>query len=423
MSKRFFFAVCMLATLLTGCGGGGGGNSNSSAGSSQSSSTANTGSTGTNTTGSQPKSTVVNQIQLQVGPNQFGSQNILMASVTICVPNTSQCTTISNVQVDTGSYGLRLFQSAIGSLPLPRTTAQAGGTLATCALFGSGTTWGSVATADVELGGEVASSVPIQIIGDSSVGTSPADCTNRGLGDINTPTLLGSNGLLGVGLEAADCGSGCATTAYTVNPLYYGCTSTTNCVSSKASIAQQVTNPVSLFAQDNNGVSVQLPAVPVTGQSSVTGTLTFGIGTQANNTLGSATVYTTSPTTANYPLSVSTQYKGATYPYSFFDSGSNGIFFNDSTIALCSDGTFYCPSSTVPESATMIGANGVSTTLNFDVGNAQTMVDNGEYAMNSYDADASGMFDWGLGFFYGRTVFTAIDGSSTPGGVGPYYAF
>jgi hypothetical protein len=35
--------------------------------------------------------------------------------------------------------------------------------------------------------------------------------------------------------------------------------------------------------------------------------------------------------------------------------------------------------------------------------------------------DAS--FDWGLPFFFGRTVFTAIEGMSTPGGTGPYFAF
>lgn len=29
-------------------------------------------------------------------------------------------------------------------------------------------------------------------------------------------------------------------------------------------------------------------------------------------------------------------------------------------------------------------------------------------------------FDWGLPFFYGRNVFTAIEGQSTPGGTGPY---
>jgi hypothetical protein len=32
-------------------------------------------------------------------------------------------------------------------------------------------------------------------------------------------------------------------------------------------------------------------------------------------------------------------------------------------------------------------------------------------------------FDWGLPFFFGRKVYTAIDGQNTPGGVGPYWAY
>lgn len=32
-------------------------------------------------------------------------------------------------------------------------------------------------------------------------------------------------------------------------------------------------------------------------------------------------------------------------------------------------------------------------------------------------------FDWGLPFFYGRTVFSAIQGASAGGTVGPYYAY
>jgi hypothetical protein len=35
----------------------------------------------------------------------------------------------------------------------------------------------------------------------------------------------------------------------------------------------------------------------------------------------------------------------------------------------------------------------------------------------------AGVFDWGLPFFFGRTVFTAFSGASTPAGPGPYWAF
>ena len=49
-------------------------------------------------------------------------------------------------------------------------------------------------------------------------------------------------------------------------------------------LAQQVVNPVTKFAVNNNGVIVQLPPV-TTSAASATGTLVFGIGTQSNNTL------------------------------------------------------------------------------------------------------------------------------------------
>jgi hypothetical protein len=38
------------------------------------------------------------------------------------------------------------------------------------------------------------------------------------------------------------------------------------------------------------------------------------------------------------------------------------------------------------------------------------------------DASVPG-FDWGLPFFFGRTIYTAIENQSTPAGAGPYVAF
>ena len=58
--------------------------------------------------------------------------------------------------------------------------------------------------------------------------------------------------------------------------------------------AQQVPNPVSLFTStgDDNGVLIQLPSVPNGGSAPpLNGSLIFGIGTESNNALGSATVY------------------------------------------------------------------------------------------------------------------------------------
>lgn len=415
-------ASCLFA-LMTACGGGGGGSSNSPASSTSTSSP--TGQTTGQPTTTPPSSTtgstptpVSNQMSVTVGPNAWSAQNVLYTSVTICVPGTSSCQTINNVLVDTGSFGLRLFNSQV-ALPLQKVSATAGGTLTECTTFGSGTAWGTVARADIRLAGEVASSAPIQLIADPAVsGSASNNCIPSGVTDLNSPSVLGANGVLGVGLNAADCGVSCVQT--TSPGWYFGCpANATSCPGTTVPLANQVTNPVSLFAHDNNGVVLTLPSVPSTGISSVSGTLTFGIDTQSDNALGSAKVYTLNN---NYDLT--TVFNGSTFHESFLDSGSNGLFFDD-TITTCSGSTFYCPASTMSFSAVMQGLNGNNVSLNFDVGNADTMVGNGAYAMNDFAAQgaSANMFDWGLPFFYGRSIYTAIAGTTNSGGTGPFFAF
>lgn len=422
--RRLFMisAASVLFALVAACGGGGGSSSTSASQSTTTTqpSTGTTTSTPSNGGVNQPTSSnspVANQLSISVGANPFNAQNVAFASVKICVPGTSNCQTIDNVMVDTGSYGLRLFASAV-TLPLQKAAAVAGGTLTECTTFGSGTAWGTVATADIKLAGEVALSAPIQLIADPAVANSATnDCIPNGVTDINAPTVLGANGILGVGLEAADCGAGCSVST---TPYYFGCAaSATSCASTTVPVANQVTNPVSLFASDKNGVILTLPSVPTTGASSVTGTLTFGIDTQTDNALGSAKVYTLD---ANDDLT--TSFNSNTLADSFLDSGSNGLFFDD-TMTLCSGGGFYCPSSTTGFSAMMQGQNGNNAALTFNVGNAQTMVNNGAYAMNDFagPAASSDQFDWGLPFFYGKSIYTAIAGTTNSGGTGPFFAF
>ena len=71
---------------------------------------------------------------------------------------------------------------------------------------------------------------------------------------------------------------------------YYSCP-TSGCGAIAAAISQQVTNPVTLFPNDNNGSLIQLPPVFSGGSPTAQGSLIFGIGTQPNNGLLTATVY------------------------------------------------------------------------------------------------------------------------------------
>ncbi|WP_323120918.1 DUF3443 domain-containing protein [Burkholderia alba] len=399
MTFRIQF-IAALAVFLAGCGGGDGGGGSSSSGSG-----------GTGTT----PSTTSNVQSVSVSPGVANVQNMLLVSVTVCVPNTTQCQTIDNVQVDTGSQGLRLLASAVQSLSLPVVASASGSVTGACAVFGTGYTWGAVRSADVKLAGEVASNVPIQVIGDPSTPDTPNDCAQAG-GAMQTQGTLRANGILGIGPFQTDCGAGCASSA--LPSWYYTCTSSGSCTNSTQPIAQQVTNPVVAFAADNNGTAITLPSIPSTGSASVPGSLTFGIGTQLNNGLGAATVLTAT-TTSGYITSV---INATSNPRTFIDSGSNGIFFSDSSLTQCN--AWYCPVNIQTFGVTLSGASGSSTTTtSFQVANAQTLFATTNNAFNDLAGPLGNVVDLGLPFFFGRTIYTAIESQQTPAGPGPYYAF
>ena len=70
------------------------------------------------------------------------------------------------------------------------------------------------------------------------------------------------------------------------------------------------------------------------------------------------------------------------------------------------------------------GTNGASGTASFTVGNADALISNlNNAAVNGLAGPSPGIFDFGLPFFFGRNVYTAIVGKSTPGGTGPYLAY
>ncbi|MGO9037716.1 MAG: DUF3443 domain-containing protein [Steroidobacteraceae bacterium] len=346
--------------------------------------------------------------------------NVPYTTVTVCVPgSTTQCQTVDNVLVDTGSYGLRLLAPAL-TLSLPVAAAADGNALAECTVFADGYSWGPVAAADVHIAGELASSVPVQLIGDSRLPTVPSDCASTG-SEEDTVAAFGANGVLGIGPFIEDCPE-CAANA--IAAAYYSCT-TAGCSNITAGLGSQVQNPVPLFSADNNGTIIVLPAVGAGGAASVTGSLIFGIDTESNNQSGTQTVLTLQTSGVNIG-DLTTIFNGQTLSASFIDSGSNANYFNDSNIGLCSGNfaPFYCPASAVDLSATLQGANGVSIAESFSVANAQ-MIPQGNFAFPGFAGTTStaGSFDWGLPFFYGRRVATAIEGYTTSAGTGPYVAF
>jgi hypothetical protein len=339
-------------------------------------------------------------------------------TVTVCVPGQSSCQTIDGILVDTGSTGLRVLGSAL-SLTLPQQADASGAPIAECFSFLDGFTWGPVRSADVRLGSEQASGVPVQVIGTAGLPAIPDACSSSGTPE-NTLDALGANGILGVGLFREDCGSGCVGSGSSNAGLYYTCPAA-GCRTVSQPLARQVQNPVWLFPTDNNGVLIQLPSLPVGGTVTATGMMIFGIGTQSDNALGAAKVLTVD---ANGNLS--TSYGSQTYTGTYIDSGTNGLFFLDTKttgLPVCATSTdFYCPATLQSQSATIRGINGTASAVAFSIGNFDAL--NGRFnAFNEVGGPNPGGFAWGLPFFFGRTVFTAIEGQATPGGAGPYFAF
>jgi len=369
----------------------------------------------------------VQSVVVDGGPAALASTpdvDTLFTTVTICAPgSTTDCQTIDHIQVDTGSSGLRILGSVL-TLSLPVQTDSGGNAVLECVQFLDGFSWGPVATADVQIGGESASSVPVQVIGNANWQTVPSACSSTGPSE-DTVQTFGANGILGVGPFIQDCGSGCATVVS--NGFYYSCVTSTSCSQTTMAVGQQVTNPATLFATDNNGVIIELPAIGASGAATVTGSLVFGIGTQGNNGLGSATVYTVDPGNG----SLTTSYNGSSLTNSFIDSGSNALYFPDNSIPVCGPSTtapgFFCPTSTLSLSASIQGVNGTSVNVNFQIANAVNLFSTNAAitAVTNIGAPNSDStsFDWGLPFYFGRNIYTAFEQHNTSGGQGPYFAF
>jgi hypothetical protein len=375
--------------------------------------------------------------------------NGLYTVVKVCLPGTQTCQTIPDVLVDTNSVGLRVLNSVLTTVPateLGTIKDSAGNQVQECVQFpDTSYVWGSVLIAGVAIAGETVASVPIQVIGDTRFPVPASNCLSSGPGpSLDTVAALGANGILGVGTTVQDCGPNCAAGQTFSGYPYYVCPNNV-CQPAYVPVAQQVANPVAFFAKDNNGVMIVLPSISAAGAPSLpytnapgtstvpAGLLVFGIGTESNNALGSATLYATD-VNGNFAKVV---YKGVTYTSGgFLDSSSNALYVSDpQTLGIldCADNPYYCPNSTTSVSLTNYGTNGTSGTVTLNIANADTLLGNNPgYAAFNNLAGASGTgvatdyFDLGLPFFFGRTVFVGIAGTTVPNNVSApngYFAF
>lgn len=375
------------------------------------------------------------------GNTATASYNGLYASVNICLPSTIQCQTIPNILVDTSSVGLRVFNSALTTIPaMDLLTVQdsAGNQIEECYQFNNGSyAWGPVLIADIGLGGETASAVPIQVIGDTTFTAPTNNClTIAGGASLSGVQALGANGILGIGTGVGtgvqDCGLNCSGGQTFPGYPYYVCPKNV-CQAAPLTLLQQVSNPVASVPKDNNGVVIVLPSIPAAGAPSLpfvnpdgsglvpAGQLILGIGTESNNALGNATLYATDPH-GNF---ASVLYNGQTYTAggTLNSSANANYILNSATLGLpeCTDNHYYCPNSTAQVTITVNGTNGTSGSVTLNVANADTLFStNSSYAAFNDLAGPTGIgistdsFEIGLPFFFGRPVFVGLAGSTPP---------
>jgi hypothetical protein len=450
--KLVLIGLAQVLLVLAGCGGGGSGIVTS---------TSNNGSgNGSGNGGGQAANAVTMTVDAGPDPSAGYDVDTPFITVTVCAPgSTTNCQVIDHVEVDTGSYGLRIISTALNTSvasALPSEAASNGSPLVECTQFADGFSWGPVKTANVQVGGESASSVPMQVMGDPSFENEiPTACSSTGTEE-DTVATFGANAILGIGPFADDCGGGCANSA--ANGWYYACpasgTSAASCTGVAVIEKQQVTNPVALFPTDNNGEVIQMPAV-AEGAGTATGTLIFGIGTEGNNSVGAKTILTANTSYGDVSTSYVTHGGQQQYlPYSYFDTGSNAYYFSDDSIPSsqgCSSypgynsqqpDSWFCPASELTLSATNTGENGTESTATFSVGNAYTLFNSSQSGTVFGDIGASSgsqlsacgtqssaatnvgcAFDFGFPFFLGKTVYIAYAGANTAWGNGPYYGY
>ena len=430
----FLFLVVAGALAIVNCGGG-----------SSSSSTTTTTTPSTN-----------NSVALTVGfgPNgqAGGYYDGVFTTVSICQHGTSTCQVVDNVLVDTGSVGLRILNSAFTTIQPSSLGVVQDSTddqLQECIQYGDTSySWGPVWTADVQIAGETASNMAVQVIGGNASNPTFANVPSQCLatpvnpnipngGNEDTVATFGANGILGIGPYPYDCGSYCTDTADTSQTgyPYYICPTGETCTATTTSV--QVGNPVAFFSSsDNNGVMLTLGSVPAQGAASASGMMYFGIGTQTNNALAStATLYALN-TDEGIPT---VTYNGIAYTsFNVVDTGSNSLAVSDSStlgIPDCTDNEFYCPSSTVTLSNIQLAGDGGvgSGTTSLSIANAdQLFAANPTFAAyNNLGSDggtspSTDLWDFGLPFFLGKTVYVGIAGQTVPNGAAApngFYAF
>lgn len=393
-----------------------------------------------------------NALSVSLGTDLNNGINRPMVSLKLCVPGSAvQCTTVSNVILDSGSTGLRLLKAAVPvplpAVPVPAQASRnlpAGSVLAECYPFVTSNAWGTVNAADVYLAGEPAlSGAAVHLLDGAFAGGPPVDgstglgssCATNGF-DLLTMTNLSANGILGVlpmqydnkpagnlipANEYWACAAGGGSCTL-LEGLVPGMTATV----AKGTL-RLVANPVFGLPADNNGLVFDFPGVPAAGAVAAEGRLLFGIGTAANNHLPSSAAVLAYDPFARVTVVYNQAIVGT--PSSVpLDTGNPVTDFSASVLGepLCTTPGLQhllCPAALRTFSVGLGSTQSLSTaklTPTLAVGNATALLTNTSNRLFDSLVAHAGTPSLGLPFFMGKTIYMGFPSSAHPYG---YVAF
>ena len=418
MNQKYLFFVCFFPLVLTACGGGGGG----TLGTYNNSGNGNFAQC-TNTT----TLPIITQNQALITVEQMPSLNGLVntidmpyTTVTICNPNTSQCLAVPHVLVDTGSYGLRILDTALTGLNLPPVTSSSV-PLYECAYFLNSFTFGAIVSGVIKLGNGgsnlTTSPTSFQLI-DSTGNNGP--CSTAGSTNSGSQQALGANGIIGIGNLRSD----------SVGATYYTSQSPTSSwnqtTTPSTNASGLVVNPILQFSSPNNNGSL-MTMLPISSYGACSTYGTLSVGLTSTNLAGLAVFGTDQNGLVNASVPAPGFYSGNTLAGSFVDSGSNEIFV-DLALSQSNFGSnsspdyLYNPNASTAVNFTLTNPNNINQSFSshFTVTDPTSAFSNNYNAIPNYVGPENGRaLDLGFPYFYGHSIAFLILGQTVASYTGP----
>ncbi len=276
--------------------------------------------------------------------------------------------------------------------------------------------------ANISLGNQsTIESIPIQLI-NASFADGGNECfkTLNGLGDngyklATSPEDFGVNGILGVAPFINDEVS-----------EYFSC-NTSSCSTQSIESNKKLANPIAFLAESYaNGVTFKFPTLGSNGATGAIGYAVFGVDTNSDNTFESSiNIYPINiGTTCELFICMYTTLLNTFIQYGFLDTGSNFFYFDDSNIN--NNNGYYNPNPTLTLYPINTAESNNKVATNINIANLDSLIystNNTAFSNIGATIGFDGFLDYGLPFFFGKTVYICFNGKSCNGINGPYWAF